>query len=297
MEIGGKAFKVQGRIFRMARLAAEGFEFIESPEPLIASMRAKRSVDLFTFMQRLPHISPEYSYPMEWDNLAALPISTFDSWWNSQISGKTRNMVRRAEKKGVIVREVRFDDELVKGIYEIYNECPIRQGRPFPHYGKDEDVVRRMSATFMDSSVFLAAFLDSKIVGFAKLTMDEARSQAAIMHIVGMIKHRDKSLTNALIAQAVRSCESRKVPYLVYSNFSYGKKQRDTLADFKDSNGFQRLELPRYYVPITSVGALGLRLGLHHRMADVLPGAFVARFRELRNAWYNHKLQSLTRSS
>ena len=93
-------------------------------------------VDLLTFTQQLPDVTPLYAYPLEWDNLAALPVSTFDHWWTRQINGKTRNMVRRAEK-GLIVREVPFDDSLVRGIREIYNECPIRQGRPFWHYGKD----------------------------------------------------------------------------------------------------------------------------------------------------------------
>jgi hypothetical protein len=289
--------RVEGRVFRIGRLAAEGFEYVDRPEPFIDVLRQNRAVDLFTFMQRLPHTTPKYAYPLEWDNLAALPISTFDEWWTKRIDGKTRNMVRRGEKKGLLVREVEFDGQLVKGIHEIYNESAIRLGRPFPHYGKDEDTVRRVSATFMESSIFMAAFLETRIVGFAKLTIDEARSQAAIMHIVGMIRHRDKSITNALIAQAVRSCESRKIPYLVYANFSYGKKQRDGLSDFKDSNGFQRIDLPRYYVPITRAGALALQLGIHRRVVDFLPGCLVKRFRELRSGWYSRKFPSILQSS
>jgi len=56
---------------------------------------------------------------------------------------------KQAEKKGVVVREVPFDDALARGIWEIYNECPVRQGRLFPHYGKSFETVRNMSATYL----------------------------------------------------------------------------------------------------------------------------------------------------
>ena len=110
------------------------------------------------------------------------------------------------------VREVPFDDELARGIWEIYNESPIRQGRIFPHYGKSFEAVREMSATFLDSSVFIGAFEGNKLIGFIKLTIDDSRTQAGIMHIISMLAHRDKAPTNALVAQAVRSCADRNIP-------------------------------------------------------------------------------------
>src|SRR5262249_14847985 len=152
------------------------------------------------------------------------------------------------------------DDEFVRGIWAIYNEVPCRQGKAFAHYGKDVETVRRMSATFLDRSIFIGAYLDDQLIGFAKLVTDDNRDQASLMHIVSMVAHRDKSATNALIAQAVRSCAERHIPFLVYSHFSYGKKQRDSLSDFKEANGFQRVELPRYYVPLTLAGRAALTL-------------------------------------
>ena len=292
MKVCGKDIKVHGRLIRIARLDADGYEFLDDPEVALNYLRGHRSgIDLFTFMQKLPHTTPEYGYAMEWDNRAALPVSTFEHWWTQQIDGKTRNMVRRAEKKGIVVHEVPFDDALVTGIWEIYNECPIRQGRPFPHFGKDIETVRKMSATFPDTSVFIGAFLGEKLIGFAKLTHDEARSQAAIMHIVAMVQHRDKAPTNALVAQAVRSCEKQNIPYLVYSKFAYGKKRRDSLSDFKENNGFQRLDVPRYYIPLTRLGSYAYRLGLHHSVFDHIPESVYARLRDLRNAWYNRRPQ------
>jgi hypothetical protein len=181
---------------------------------------------------------------------------------------------------------VPLDDALVHGVWAIYNECPVRQGRRFPHYGKPIDVVRTELGTFLDSSTFIGAFVEDTLIGFAKLTMDESRTQAGLMHIVSMIRHRDKAPTNALIAQAVRSCTERSIRYLVYANFAYGKKQRDSLRDFKERNGFRRVDLPRYFVPLTRKGRIALRWGLHHRATDYLPGLWLEQARMLRSAWY-----------
>src|SRR5262249_3788988 len=164
--------------------------------------------------------------------------------------------------------------------------------KPFPHYGKDFETVRRISATFPEQSTFIGAFLEGTLIGFAKLVSDRDRGQASLMHIVSLYKHRDKAPTNALIAQAVRSCAERGIPYLVYSNFAYGKKQRDTLSDFKEYNGFQRVDLPRYYVPLTLAGRAALRLHLHRRLADRIPESVQARLRQIRALWYSRGLQA-----
>ena len=77
MQICGKDIAVQGRLLRIACLAAEGFEFVDDPEATLMQLRASRArIDLFTFMQRLPQTSPMFSYAMEQDNVAALPISS-----------------------------------------------------------------------------------------------------------------------------------------------------------------------------------------------------------------------------
>ena len=281
-------------MIRIASLEGEKFIFLEDPELVVAELRkCEVRIDLFTFMQRLPETSPKYPFPMEWDNLAALPVSTFDHWWTKQIGFKARNKAKQAEKRGVVVREVPFSHSLVQGIWEIYNECPVRQGKAFRHYGKDIGTVYKEEATFLDSSVFIGAYFNDKLIGFVKLVHDETRTQAGLMNIVSMIEQRDKAPTNALVANAVRSCAERGISYLVYSSFAYGKKERDSLSDFKERNGFKRIDLPRYYVPLTPLGRVALRLGLHHPLVDHLPAPVAAKLRELRNAWYNRKLQSV----
>ncbi|MGA7907598.1 MAG: hypothetical protein WCA16_09360, partial [Candidatus Sulfotelmatobacter sp.] len=210
---------------------------------------------------------------------------------------KARNKAKQAEKKGIMVREVPFDDTLVKGIWEVYNESPIRQGEPNSHYGKSLEAVHKMEATFLDRSVFIGAFLEDSLIGFIKMVHDETRTQAGLMNIVSMIKHRDKAPTNALVAQAVRSCADRKIPYLVYASFAYGKKRKSSLSDFKERNGFQQIDVPRYYVPLTGTGRLAFSLGLHRKLADHLPESVASRLRDLRSAWYNRKFQSVTEAS
>jgi hypothetical protein len=292
MQVCNRDIRISGRGLRVAKLDADMYHFLSEPEPLLNALRkCDKRIDLFTFLQRLPETKPQFNYPMIWDNLAVLSVSTFDEWWNKQIGFKARNKAKQAEKKGVVIREIPFVDTLVQGIWQIYNEAPMRQGRPFPHYGKDLETVYKDEATYLESSTFIGAFLGEELIGFIKLTADETGTQAGLMNIVSKLAHRDKSPTNALVAQAVRSCAARNIAYLVYSHFAWGERERDNLTEFKERNGFQRVEIPRYYVPLTSLGKVALKLGLHRRWIDRLPRPMAEKLRELRRNWYNRKNQ------
>jgi hypothetical protein len=287
-----RELRAAGRLCRIAHLDADDYKFLGDPERVISELRkSKLAIDLFTFLQELPDTSPKYPYPYEMDNLAVLPVSTFDHWWTKQIGFKARNKAKQAEKKGVVVREVPFDETLVNGIWQIYNECPVRQGRLFPHYGKSLETVREMSGTFLDSSVFIGAFDRDRLIGFIKLTIDDSHTQAGIMHIMSLLDQKEKAPTNALVAQAVRSCADRGIRHLVYSKFAYGNKLRSSLSDFKERNGFQRVDLPRYYVPLTRWGSLAFKMGLHRPLLDLVPESVGAKLRDMRTAWYRHKFQ------
>jgi hypothetical protein len=295
IKIGETEVRIRGSWLRVARLEAEKYHFLDDPRAVIKGLRSSgKRIDLFTFMQRLPETAPKFDYPMELDNLAALSVSTYEHWWNEQIGFKARNKAKQAEKKGVKLREVPFSDELVRGIWEIYNESPVRQGRAFPHYGKDLETVHKEEATFLDCSTFIGAYLEDQLIGFVKLVTDQTGTQAGLMNIVSLIKHRDKAPANALVARSVRECADRKISYLVYSNFAYGKKEHDSLSDFKERSGFQRIDLPRYYVPLNSIGRAALQLGLHHKLVDRLPASTAAKLRKLRNTWNNRKFPSVT---
>ena len=292
MNAHGLELKVQGRLIRIARPDADGYESLQEPGTILDAIRSFRQpVDVFTFMQIMPDTTPNYRYAMEWDNLAVLPVSTFEHWWTHQIRSFPRNRERQAQKKGVSIREVAFDEALVRGIWRVYNECPVRQGKRFVHYGKDVETLRKEMATYFDTSIFIGAFLGSELIGFAKLTCDRTMTQANVMSIVSMMQHRDKAPTNALIAQAVRSCADRRIPYLVYQSFSYGRKRPDSLSEFKENNGFRRVDVPRYYIPLTRKGWIAFRVGLHRGLTDYVPESLLSRLRELRNTWHNRKLQ------
>ena len=295
MKVCGIDIKIDGHLLRVARPELEKYELLEHPQAVIDDLRVSGSrIDLFTFMQIKNDAPAKYAYAPEWENMAVLPVSTFDHWWTKQIRSEARNRARQAEKKGVTVREVPFDDVFVQGIWEVYNESPIRQGKRNVHYGKDIETVRSEAATFPDRSVFIGAFLGEQLIGFVKLVTDPARTHANTMNIVAMVKHRDKATTNALIAQSVRSCAERGIRYLAYQNFTYGKKRPDNLTNFKEVNGFERVNLPRYYVPLTRLGSAALRLGLHRKLADRVPESIAEKLRELRSEWYKRRLQSTT---
>jgi hypothetical protein len=117
------------------------------------------------------------------------------------------------------------------------------------------------------------------------------------MNILSKMQQRDKAPTNALLAQAVRSCADRGISYLVYANYAYGKKQQDSLSDFKKRNGFQRVDIPRYYVPLTRFGKVALRLGFHHRLVERIPEPIAGRLRDLRKNWYSRTVQSTGEAS
>jgi len=293
-----RELKISGRFVRIARLDGEKFRFVDDPKPILESLKQSHArVDIFTFIQRLSDTKPRFTYPMEWDNLAAISVSSFENWWTKQIGFKARNKAKQAEKKGVVIREVPFSEGFVQGIWKIYNECPIRQGRRFPHYGKDFETVYREAATYLDSSVFIGAFIEERLIGFVKLLVDENAVQAGLLNIVSLISERDKAPTNALVAAAVKACARRSIPFLTYSNFSYGSKQRDTLSDFKERNAFQRVEVPRYHVPLTMTGQAALRLGLHRRLSERVPESLAMRLREVRESWYKRRFPNFNESA
>lgn len=290
LEVCGKEVRVGKKFIRIGFLDGEGYQFLDDPIIALEAVgKFRPKVDLFTFIQSLSDSTPKYNYAMEWDNFAAVRITTFEEWMTKQIDFKVRNKVRKAAKNGVVVREVPFDDVLIDGISAIYNESPIRQGRQFPHYQKDIESLRKMKATFLERSIFIGAFFEENLIGFVKLVTNEDRTQAGLMHILSTIQHRDKAPTNALVAQAVRSCADRGIHYLWYANMSYGKKQGDSLAEFKKHNGFQKIDVPRYYVPLTLAGHMALRFGLHHGVMDLVPEPVAAQFRRLRQLWYGRR--------
>ena len=285
MEINGKRMTIEGKVLRIAKLdpwfQQEWFEDIENPEMLIdALQKSNDRPDILTFWQRLPDTEPKYSYPMELDSIAALPVKSYSFWWEKQIERKARNKVRKAQKNGVIVKPATFDDRFVHGITSIFNETPIRQGRHYLHYGKDFETVKRQFSRFLFREEIFGAYLGEELLGFIMLA--DAGRYAWLGQIISKIAYRDLAPTNALLAKAVERCAQKGLPYLVYALWL-----DDSLGDFKRSNGFQRFDLPRFFVPLTKKGKLALKLGLHRGWKEGVPKPIKKALRKLRRGWYD----------
>jgi hypothetical protein len=281
MEVDGKRILIEGEIPRIARLEQEWYEDVEDPRTLINQLsKSEPRPDILTFWQRLPDTEPKYSYRMELDSIAALPIKSYSLWWEKQIDRKARNKIRKAQKNGVVVKPATFDDRFVRGITSIFNETPIRQGRHYLHYGKDFETVKRQFSRFLFREELFGAYLGEELVGFIMLAY--ADNYAYLGQIISKIAHRDLAPNNLLLAKAVERCAEKAVPYLVYALWL-----EDSLGDFKRSNGFQKFDLPRYYVPLTSKGKLVLKLGLHRGWKEAVPKPLRRPLKKLRSRWYD----------
>jgi hypothetical protein len=281
MEINGKRILIEGRVARIARLEQDWCEDVDDPEILIDALRKTvGGPDIVTFPQRLPDLEPKYSYRMELDSMAALPIKNYSFWWEKQIERQARNKVRKAQKKGIVVRLTDFDDRFVQGMTSIFNETPIRQGRRFLHYGKDFETIKREFSRFLFREEIFGAYLGEELVGYIFLA--DAGKYAFLGQIISKIAYRDLAPNNALLAKAVERCAERGFPYLVYALWL-----NDSLGDFKRSNGFQRFDVPRYFVPLTKKGKLALKLGLHRNWKEAIPRQLRKPLKKVRRRWYN----------
>jgi hypothetical protein len=279
LEIDGQTYSVSRGTVTRVQLEDEWFDDVRDPATVIAALKeGPVTADIFTFWQRLPQPEPRFDFHTEWDSIAALGVTSFDAWWNKQIKPETRNLVRKAQKKGVEVREVRYDDDFVRGMTDIFNETPIRQGRRFWHYGKNFETVKQQFSRYLFREDLLGAYYRDELIGFVML--GNARRYALLGQIISKIQHRDKSPNNALIAKAVQFCEKKQLPYLVYGYWS-----DESLGKFKRHNGFQETRLPRYYVPLTRKGRVAISAGVHRGWKQMLPESVRARLKALRSRW------------
>ncbi len=225
-------------------------------------------VDVYTFLDRkwcCPIPNPPANWIAEDDNVGLLEIKTYDEWLQ-KVGKKTRNMIRKAEKEGVKIVAVEPSEELAKGIWNIYQETPIRQERAFTHYGESLDTVRgNMFAA--KNNTFIGAYLGDELVGFMQILYGD--NIAVVSNILSLQKHWDKALNNALLAKAVEVCAERKQRWLMYGRIG----NHPSLDRFKDNNGFVKFPITRYYVALTGKGKLAIRLGLHKELKDALPEA------------------------
>jgi len=291
-EICGRTVMITGKWIKTAEIKDEGVVqgvTVEDPSLFITKLKeSKLEADVFTFAQRPPEITPKYHYHWESDNWAAISTACFSDWWE-KLPQESRKNVRRAAKRGVVVKIVRFDDDLVKGVHRIYNQTPVRDGRLFWHFGKDFETVRRELATYLDRSEFIGAYWNEEFIGFLKMVYVD--HVATVFHIISMNEHYDKRPTNALIAKAAEVCEQKGISHLIYTKFVYGNKRQSSLLEFKRRNGFEQVNFPRYYVPLTLRGEVFVRLRLYRGLSGLIPEPILQPLLSLR-AWYYKRIST-----
>ena len=265
-------------------------ETVSNPSSFVLDLKeSSLKADILTFAQKLPHTTPKYAYYFEWDNFAVIPMTTFSAWWEKHVESSVRRAVRKAAKEGVVVRVTEFDDEFVRGIVGINNETPIRQGRPFWHYQKSFDNVKRENSTYAERNTFLGAYYQDELIGFMRITYTD--TVANIVQLLSMMKHYDKRPANALIAKAVEICEQKGMSHLMYYNYIYNDPQ-SSLTEFKRRSGFEKVLLPRYYIPLTAKGRIALSLGLHRGLVPRIPKPLLAQLLKMRSHWYARRLKA-----
>jgi len=279
---------VDGRWLRIAHVQDEEVAenaAIDDPTSFFVRLRERKlRADIFAFRQKLLDDIQRLNFPVYWDNLAVIPITSYSEWFEKRLSQDGRRNVRRAEKRGVHIELVRFDDNLVRQIKSIYDETRVRQGRRFLHYGKTLEQVRAENGTYLERSEFLVAFMGEEMIGFIKLIYVDGA--ASISQILSKNAHYDKRPANALIARAVELCEARGKSHLIYCNYNYGNANNSSLTEFKRRSGFEKLSVPRYYVPLTKRGAVAVRLNLHRGVRELLPAGIVGPLLKLRARYY-----------
>jgi len=285
--ICGRTVVVTGKRIRMAQVKDE--EVMEgvtvaAPETFIAKLKeSELKADVFTFAQRPPEITPKYGYHLEWENWAVAPTTSFNEWWENRLPQETRKNVRRAARRGVIVKIVPLDDNFVRGVHRIYNETPVRGGRFFWHFGKDVETVKRGLTTYLDRSDFIGAYWNEELIGFIKIVyVDDI---ANLIHIISMNEHYDKRPMNALIAKAVELCQEKGISQLVYGRFVYGNNRQGSFVEFKRRNGFEQVKFPRYYVPLSLRGKVFVNLRLYRGLNGLIPEPFLQPLLRFRT-WY-----------
>jgi hypothetical protein len=284
---------VSGKILKTATIEDEWFENISKINDIYdinalkgILKKSKKKADLFSFIQVLPETRPKYDFYYEMMYMSVLPVQTYDNWWNNKIGPKTRNLVRKAEKKDVKVKVCEYNDDFVRGMVNIFDESPVRQGKPFWHYKKGFDVVKKEFAKYIFREDLIGAYSNDELIGF--IMMGCCKDFAILQQIISKIGERDKSPNNLLIAKAVEICAEKKIPYLIYALWIEG-----SLGDFKRHNAFEKIGLPRYYIPLTLKGKIFLKLKLHNGIKPILPKRVINILLNLRRKIYSKKYQNV----
>jgi hypothetical protein len=283
--VAGKELLIRGVFLRTARLRSEYYVQVGELPAFVQELRKSGvRADVVTLLGDVNHPIPKYSFFHEPEKVAVLPITTYDEWFTTRLYNKPRNALRKALKTGIEVRREEFSESLLKGIKSIYDESPVRQGKRNRHFHKDLGTLELEHGTFLDRSQFVAAYFAGEMIGFAKVTF--CQEFGMFMNFLSKVSYRNKAVNNAILAKAVEVCAERGLKCLVYGVLGGGGSHG--LDEFKIANGFECVEVPRYFIPLTWTGKMSLKVGLHRGLTNRMPEwclRAAAKARARWNAW------------
>ena len=185
---------------------------------------------------------------------------TFEEIWMKDYSKDARNIVRRAERRGVHVETV---EDVGKHIRELVL-CNIsalkRHGRPFVYPHCD---VKAFLEYLLDHKKLLGeyfqiygAFYDNRLIAY--ITTMEYNKLAMVTSAMSRSKYLRKYPNDALVAHITKRASERGLEWFCYSfdRVSVKSSQRSllpSLRKFKFEHGFREVPVPIY------------RLGLNRR--------------------------------
>ncbi len=289
--IDGCSIVVSGKWIKVASVHEENWlegEVVTNPALTMKKIKeSKLDADIFAFSQKVSDPKPKHPFHFEWDNVAAIPIIDYADWWEKRLSRKARQEVARAERLGVVIKCVEFDEEFLSGVVELFSKIRTKQGRAFSHHGKDRETIRKEVSTFPERSRFIGAYAGNELIGYLKLVFLDGG--ASILNIITSDLHYDKRPGNALLARAVKVCEERKLSHLLYGKYTYGNKTGSSLTEFKRRNGFEKVLVPRYFVALGLKGKVAIKLKLHLGALGILPSRMISLILNLRSALFRLK--------
>lgn len=170
----------------------------------------------------------------------AMDLSSPETIWEN-ITSKNRNMIRKAEKNGIVIKRGN-DNELYVRFKDIYNETMDRDNAE-KYYYFDEEFYSIIRNELKDNAfVFYAENKDGKIIAASIILKADGKLS---YHLSGSkIEYKNLAPTNLLLYQvALFGCENG------YKSFHLGGgvgAREDSLFHFKKS--FYRGEPCDYYV-------------------------------------------------
>src|ERR1700735_379130 len=88
MTVNGHSMVVSGKWIKMAAVHDESYlegGAVADPESIISRLKEwEANPDKFRFEQLITDGTPRFKYPMEMDNAAVIPITTYKDWWDGR---------------------------------------------------------------------------------------------------------------------------------------------------------------------------------------------------------------------